>query len=142
MGSSVVITKRVCVCQDSVCNTFQYTERKNTAYTVEMFGHQSGVRIRKVLKMKQECQLLQYYLHCFQFIATYKFSGFESSDYSHFAVLGCDTVSSYRRSLAVACVRKIGICFSRLCVIIHVTTIFDSPLSSVPPPSNVKFRKL
>jgi hypothetical protein len=60
---------------------------------------------------------------------------------SHFAVLGCDTVSCYSWSSAVACVRKICFCFTRLCVI-HVTTIFDSPLSSVPPPSNINFRKL
>jgi len=60
---------------------------------------------------------------------------------SHFAVPGCDTVSFYSWSLAVACFRKVGFCFTRLCVT-HVTTIFDSPLSSVPPPSNINFWKL
>jgi hypothetical protein len=80
-----------------------------------MSGCQSGVRTRRVLRMKQECQQLQYYLQYFQLLCRIKMSGFGSSDCSHCAVPCCDTVSSCKRSLVVACVRKIGFCFTRLC---------------------------
>jgi hypothetical protein len=56
-------------------------------------------------------------------------------------IVGCYTVVFLRRILAVVYFRKIGFRFGRCCVLMHVVTIFDSPLSSVPP-LLTKFRKL